>query len=78
MQQINNEFFIKESDPVRVLNNITQYCSKCYSQLSQESGIFLNSTTYEYICNRCACCLSEELETKQECVLECEIEASLF
>ena len=78
MQQINSDFFTKEIDAIKVLTNITKYCSKCYCELKEEDGVYFNSANYEYICNRCACCLSEELETKRECVLECESEVSLF
>ncbi len=77
MLNINSEFFIKESQTLKVLENITNYCSKCYKELTNKDELYLNTNNYEYICQECACCLSEELQTKQECVLECE-ESSLF
>ncbi len=77
MVMINEEIFIKEQNSKKILNNITKYCSKCYREISTKEDIYFNSLTYEYICSSCACCLSEELETKQESILECS-EESLF
>ncbi len=79
MIQINSEIFIPESDKQRVMQNITKYCAKCYKEFELNEAIYLNTQTYEYICNSCACCLSEELETKKECILnECQSEVALF
>jgi len=75
--QINQDIFIKEMSSARVLTSVTKYCSKCYKEFSTDEELYLNSKSYEYICSSCACCISEELETKTECVLECE-EPALF
>jgi hypothetical protein len=78
MQQINPDFFIKENNPSKVLENITKYCSKCYKELTYKDTIYLNTNSYEYICNSCACCLSQEIDTNSECTItECQ-ESSLF
>jgi len=78
MVDINLDFFIKESDNVRVLENITKYCSNCYKELSYDDEIYLYINNYEYICNECACCLTQELDTKEECeILECQ-DGTLF
>ena len=79
MREINQEVFILESDKNRVLKNITKYCSKCYKEFNIDDELFLNMKTYEYICKECACCLSEEILTNQECtIVECENESKLF
>jgi hypothetical protein len=78
MVQINSEIFIEQNNTKRVLNNITKYCSKCYKEFEDNEKIYLNTQTYEYICSLCACCLSEELETNKECILECQSEEALF
>ncbi len=78
MVTINQNIFIKEQDSLRILKNITKYCSKCYKELKEDEDIYLNILTYEYICNSCACCLSEELDTKEDSILEEYSENSLF
>jgi hypothetical protein len=78
MVQINLDIFIPESNRDRVINGVTKYCSKCYKEFSPDEEIYLNSNNYEYLCSSCTCCLSEELQTNQECMLDCQDESSLF
>jgi len=78
MVQIDKDIFIPQIDKERVLKNISKYCSKCYKEFDSSEDIYFDTTTYEYICSRCASNLSEELESYKECVESYENEASLF
>jgi len=78
MCQVNQDIFIYESDRARVFSNITKYCSKCYKEFEESEEIYLNSSTYEYICKSCACSLSQELERDEIYLLESENAGGLF
>ncbi len=78
MITINRNYFLEELADKKIIKNVTTLCAKCYKEFKEEEVIFYDIENLRYICKNCACCLSEELETKAECTLqECE-EPSLF
>lgn len=78
MIAINRDYFLEELASKKILENVASFCGKCYKEFIEEELIFYDVENYRYLCKNCACCISEELETKKECTLqECE-EPSLF
>ena len=65
MVPINFDMFILENNKQKVFNNITTYCSNCYKEFKEDEAIYLNTTTYEYICHSCALYLSEKINIKE-------------
>ena len=79
MSAINKEIFLEQNADSKILNNVTKYCNECYKEFEENEFIYFDVDNYRYLCNQCACCISEELETKQECLMDdCNEEGSLF
>ena len=79
MVTINRDIFLEQSADRNILDNVTKYCSKCYNEFSEQDLLYYDVENYNYLCKSCACCISEELQTNEECLLdECDNEASLF
>ena len=79
MVTINRDIFLEQSADRKVLENVSRFCSRCYSEFNENDFIYYDVENIRYLCSNCACCLSEELQTKQECLMECDEEdATLF
>ena len=76
MCQINENYFLSSKVDNNTLQNITRYCSECYSELQLEEKIYLYQETYSYLCKSCACQKSEEIDAEE--IVEEEESASLF
>lgn len=77
MCQINDNLFLQSQVSSDVLQNITRYCSNCYKELELDDLIYLNQETYNYICNQCACEISQQHQELADQESEGET-ASLF
>jgi len=66
MCQINENYFLGSLVDSNILQNITRYCSECYTELQVDDKIYLYQETYNYLCKSCACKKSEELQAKEE------------
>jgi len=80
MSAINKDIFLEENADKKILNNVTKYCTNCYKEFQENEFVYYDIENFRYLCQRCACCISEEIETNQECLLdECEEQGgSLF
>ncbi len=76
MCQINENYFLGLKVDRHTLQNITKYCSECYSELELEQKIYLDQETYNYLCQSCACQKSEAIATEE--IVEEDMSASLF
>ena len=65
MNNINLDIFREEIATKPILENVTKYCTKCYSKLIPNSYIYFNTQKYEYICVDCAIKLSENIEFEE-------------
>ncbi len=74
MVAINKEIFLEQSANRKILENVSKFCSRCYSEFKENDFIYYDVENYRYLCSNCACCISEELQTQQECLMECEEE----
>jgi len=77
MSVINKDIFLEQNADKKILENVTKYCTRCFNEFKEDEFIYYNVENFNYLCSDCACCISEELETKEECLMECE-EPSLF
>ena len=74
MVTINKDIFLEQSADRKILENVSKFCSRCYSEFNETDFIYYDVENIRYLCSNCACCISEELETQQECLMECEEE----
>ena len=65
MNNINLDIFREEIATKPILENVTKYCTKCYSKLIPNSYIYFNTQNYEYICVDCAIKLSENMQNDE-------------
>ncbi len=79
MVEINHEIFLQQRADSHILENVSKFCARCYNEFEKGDIIYFDAESYRYICHECACCVSEELQTHQECLLdECENDGGLF
>ncbi len=79
MVTINQDIFLEQNANSKILENVTKFCSRCYNEFKENDFIYYDIENFRYLCGECACCISEELQTSQECLLdECEKDGGLF
>ena len=78
MVTINKDIFLEQNADDKILQNVTKFCSNCYKEFEKGEYIYYDVENFRYLCLECTCCISEEMQTQQECLLdECE-EPTLF
>jgi len=66
MLTVNKDIYLEQRADSKILNNVTKYCTECYKELQENKLIYFDIKNYRYLCDLCACSISEELKTKQE------------
>ena len=65
-EEINFDRFQEDVATFNILENVTRYCTKCYSEFVANSYIYLDLENYGYICTKCAKSLSQDLPKDNE------------
>ena len=59
MVTINKDIFLEQSADRKILENVSKFCSRCYSEFNETDFIYYDVENIRYLCSNCACCISE-------------------
>ncbi len=77
MSEVNLDIFLEEIANKKILENVTRYCSKCYSELNENEKVYYDMQECSYLCFKCAHEKSQELQEQMD-IIEEEQTTGLF
>ena len=71
---MSGQYFLEQVATVKILQQVTEVCAECYSNINIDDKIYYDMQNYRYICTNC----SKEILKKMEQKIERVEEGTLF